>query len=558
VSGSLDQINALARAFFGRFFESEITTGTDDLKGAFFWLLATLAVPGVFIPWMMSFEWGMLALMEGREAVRIASRAEKTFYLGYSMVASGVLTTIAWGSLLPDRRDTLILGSLPVNPAVVVAAKLVALAAYVGLVAVFMHAVAAVSWGLILDDGTSATFGLRGMVTHLVASSAASITVCLSVAAVQGLALSLVGARLFGRVSTVLQVVLVGLIALCLASLPLMASSVVDTLGGGPQSQPWILLMPPLWFLGLYEQLLGTRDHLLLALARQAWMTLALCAAVAAITYPIAYRRLMVSVVETASEPRRSLSRAVRWVLVRAAGRHASARAAADFFMATLARVERQRFVLAIALGLAVAWGLPGWKAYVPSVEPTASLLALPLASMVFLLAGLRIASSLPADVRAAWIFDVHNLTRIHARQAVERTMFLLGVLPALLPSAPVYWWFWGTTVAVTHALVMSGVGVVLIELLIWHCDSMPCGQRWTPARGDFGRRWPLHVAIFLVVVTALPRVELLLFGNVLTAAGFVACVVVLAVGVRYASATHQIVPVHEAVDPVAGVLGLS
>ncbi len=136
--------------------------------------------------------------------------------------------------------------------------------------------------------------------------------------------------------------------------------------------------------------------------------------------------------------------------------------------------------------------------------------------------------------------------------------MFLLGVLPALLPSAPAYWWLWGTTVAVTHALVMSGVGVVLIELLIWHCDSMPCGQRWTPARGDFGRRWPLHVAIFLVVVTALPRVELLLFGSVLTAAGFVACLVVLAVGVRYASATHQIVPVHEAVDPVAGVLGLS
>lgn len=558
MTGTPDQVNALARAFFGRFFESEITTGTDDLKGAFFWLLATLAVPGVFIPWMMSFDWGVLALKEGREAVRIASRAEKTFYLGYSMVASGVLTTIAWGSLLPDKRDTLILGSLPVRPAVVVAAKLIALAAYVGLVAVFMHAVAAVSWGLILDDGTSATFGLRGMATHLVAASAASMTVCLAVAAAQGLTLSLVGARLFARVSTLLQVVLVGLSALCLASLPVMTSSAVDTLAGGPKSQPWILLMPPLWFLGMYEQLLGTNDSLLLALARQAWMTLGLCAAAAALTYPIAYRRLMATVVETGSGPRRRLSHAFRWLLVRAAGRHAAARAAADFFIATLARVERQRFVLAIALGLAVAWGLPGWKAYVPSVEPTTSLLALPLAAMMFLLVGLRVASSLPSDVQAAWVFDVHHLARVHARQALERMMLLLGALPVLVLSAPVYWRLWGHGVALTHACVMIGVGLVLIELLIWRCDGMPCGQRWTPARMDLGRRWPLHFAMFLVVVVSIPKLEITLFRNVCAAAGFVVSLLVMGFGLRYASANHQIVPVHEEVDPVAGVLRLN
>ena len=32
---TLDQIAALARAFFSRFFESEITAGTDDLKQSF-------------------------------------------------------------------------------------------------------------------------------------------------------------------------------------------------------------------------------------------------------------------------------------------------------------------------------------------------------------------------------------------------------------------------------------------------------------------------------------------------------------------------------------------
>ena len=39
-----NQLDALTRAFLVRFFESEITTGTDDLKRSFFWLLAALGV----------------------------------------------------------------------------------------------------------------------------------------------------------------------------------------------------------------------------------------------------------------------------------------------------------------------------------------------------------------------------------------------------------------------------------------------------------------------------------------------------------------------------------
>ena len=75
----VDQGRALTRAFLSRFFESEITTGTDDLKGSFFWLLAALAMPGLFIPWLMVFDWHMIGMFQGADALREASRAEKTF-----------------------------------------------------------------------------------------------------------------------------------------------------------------------------------------------------------------------------------------------------------------------------------------------------------------------------------------------------------------------------------------------------------------------------------------------------------------------------------------------
>jgi hypothetical protein len=552
------QVNALGRAFFVRFFESEITTGTDDLKQFFFWLLGALAVPGLFIPWIMSFEWQLLALVDGGDALRIASRAEKTFYLGFSMIASGVLTAIAWSSLLPDRRDTLILGAMPIQPRTVVVAKLVALAAYVGLVAVAMHAAGSIFWGSILGDKVSLLFTLRGIAAHFVACAAASISVLLAVAAAQGLTLTLAGPRLFRRLSTVLQVVVVGLVVFCLASLPTLNTAIVHTLGGGPRAQPWILSMPPVWFLGLYEWLLGTSDPLLVELARRAGITIGCTVVATILTFPLAYRRLMVSVVETGDEPSNAVARAVHSTLVRAAGRHPAPRAAAEFFTATIARVDRHRFVLAISVGLAIAWGLPGLRAYVPSARPTPELLALPMAIMMFLTAGLRIAASLPSDVRAAWLFEVHDLSRRDARRALERTILLLGVVPSVALSTPVYWYLWGSAIAISHAMVMSALGVALVELLIWHSDGMPCGQRWTPARMDFGRRWPVHLALFLIVVWVIPRLELILFRKPYAFTFFIAFLLVLAASVRYASARHQIVPVYEDVDPVAGVLRLN
>ena len=555
---ALDQVDALSRAFLIRFFESEITAATDDLKQPFFWLLAALAVPGMFIPWIMGFEWQLMALVQGAEAVRIASRAEKAFYLGFSMAASGILTAIVWSSLLPDRRDTLILGTLPLQPRTIVVAKLAALAAYLGLVAVGMHAVGSVFWGMILGDAVSPLFSLRGVFAHFVASSAASVSVFLAVAAAQGLTLAVAGPRLFRRLSTMLQVVIVALAVVCLAVLPRLNSTVVGTLADPDGPNSWLLSLPPVWFLGLYEWLLGTSDPLLLSLAGRALTAVTIVGLATVLSYPLAYRRLMVSVVEEGGQPENSVASALRRVVVRAAGTHPASVAAAEFFTTTLARVDRQRFVLAIATGLAIAWALPVLHGYTPSEQPSASILGLPVAVMMFLTVSLRVAASLPSDVRASWVFEIHDLSRQHARQAVERTMLLLGVLVPVAVSVPVYLYLWGAMIAISHALVIIALGIAVVELLIWHCVAMPCGQRWTPARIDFAPKWPLHFALFLIIVVGVPQLEVMLFQNASATASFVAVLFLIAGVIRYRSATHEIVPAYDDVDPVAGVLRLN
>ena len=557
MTNAWNQIAALSQAFLARFFESEITTGADDLKQSFFWLLAALAIPGIFIPWMMVFNWNMVGLFQGFEALRNASRAEKVFYLGLSMLSSGALTAFVWSSLLPDRRDTLILGALPVRARVVVLGKLAALAGYLGIVSVAMHAGGSIFWGSILGANAPFGFMVMGIVGHFLVSSAISVATMLAVAGVQGLLLTILGPRLYRRASTLLQVVVVGWLAVMLAWLPAMTSATPDTIKGAAGAQPWVLSMPPVWFLGLYEWMLGTDDPLLLELARRALLALGGCIAVVLVTYPLAYRRLMVSVVESGSHKRSRLARALQSGLVTLAGRHLSARAAAEFFTATVARVERQRFVIAIALGLALAWSLPGLRSLDPAAGPQAALLGLPIASMLFLLAGLRTASTLPSDPRAGWLFEVHDISRLHARQALERMLIILGVLPPLLLSTPVYWYLWGGGIALTHAVVMGTLGVTVTELLLWHCSGMPCGQPFVPARMGFGRRWPLHAALFLIAVLGIPWLEVLLFQSWTGTIAFVANLVAIAVAVRAASARHVIVPTYEDVDPVAGVLRL-
>ena len=554
----LDQVDALARAFFARFFESEITSGTDDLKQSFFWLLAALAMPGIFIPTLMSFEWGLVGRYRGYDVLQTVSMGEKAFYLGFAMVSSGALTAIAWTSLIPDKRDTLILGAMPVRPAIVVTAKLAALAAYIALIAAGTHLAGTLMWGSLLGNDAPFSFMLRCFAAHFVASAALSAATALAVAAAQGLTLALLGPQWFRRASTLLQVLVVAALALFFAFLPALNVSAVHTIAGGTRAQPWILALPPMWFLGLYEWMLGSTRPLVTDLAARAVLAFLVPLLLVVVTYPLAYRRLMVATVEAGRHERGGLARGAQRLLVGLSGRAPEVRAAAEFFTATIGRVERHRFVLAITVGVALAWSLPGLRALEPSAALSASILSLPIAMMMFLLAGLRVASVLPGDPRASWLFEVHDLSRADARQALERMLLALGVLPPILVSVPWYWQLWGPTAALVHAAVMAALGVATTELLLWHCSGMPCGSQWTPARMGFGRRWPLHLGFFLLLVGFVPHLEVLMMRSLSGAALFIAFLAILAFGVRLASAQHEIGPIYEEVDPVAGVLRIN
>lgn len=533
------QTAALVHAFLARFFENEITAGTSDLKSSFFWLLAFLMVPGFLIPFQMLFDWDFVARFHGPEVLRVVSRADKALYLGFTMVAAGVISAIAWSSLLTDRRDALILGAMPVRPALVVRAKLAALGLYILLIAIGMHTLASLAFGTMLSSRAPFEFLLRSITAHFVVSCAAGAFVVLSVAGIQGLALAVAGPRAFSRVAPALQVGLVGVVALGLLVLPTLNVSVVDTLREtGRNPQPWLLLTPPLWFLGAYEGLLGTDDPKLLALARTAMLALGAAALATVASYPLAYRRVMEGAVESGGADSRIGRAAIAETFARMLGRDPGVRATAQFFLSSAGRLERQRFAIASAIGLALAWSLPGILALVRAapVEPATTVLSLPIAAMIFVLVGLRTAAALPADLNARWLFQLQRPGRRHLHAALERTMFVLGVLPAVCAGVATAGPLWGVRVAALHGLLLIAVGALLIQMLLWLNDAMPCAQPWEPERLDLGRRWLLYLAIFLVFTAGIAALERALLASTLASASFVLAIAAAAAAVRYVS----------------------
>ena len=232
---------ALTLNFIARFFDFDLLGMRGDLRSSYLWLIAGLAPIGVLMPWFMVFAWEFIVLDGGTAALRLASMSEKTLYLGLSVIAPGALTLLSWQALLVNRRDALILGSLPIASSTVMRAKVLAIGLYGGLLSVGMHAAGSLSFALLLASGSPFSFLVRGVVAHFVAASMASCFALCTITSLQGGALALVGPRAFRRVSPILQVGVTAAILLLFVTLPSMSGNVIEAVSASSPERSWVL-----------------------------------------------------------------------------------------------------------------------------------------------------------------------------------------------------------------------------------------------------------------------------------------------------------------------------
>ncbi len=522
---------SLVQLFSRRFFENDLLAPDIDLRPAAIWLCAALAAPPFLWTVKQIFRFTITVKMLGYDGLEMASWFDKSLLLTLSMVNGGIVTLLCWEALLVDRRDALVLGSLPLSRPLIVCAKAAALARLFVLVAalnlpsILLFSVLAYS-----------TFGVamvaRSLLAHGIAVVAASTSTCLLLTAALVTVTSLFEGRWLRVTTVIVQAsVLVGLTGLILGAqwLPVVIES---ARASDPGRLGWMALWPPAWFLGLFQIVLGgpLGRPVFEALALPAIATCAIAACVCAPATLWLWRRALGALVSAGpgETPGRiwSIARHVPLWLARPP----LDRALMQFFLAVMWRSPRHRLASLTAAGLAVAVTLEGTLVLTARAATNSRWMtefAVPMLVMLCLLAVFRWVLTLPAELPASWVMGLVTPIRgAVVRRAVGRLLLVLAVMPAILVACVLSGWHGGLVSALAHSVVVLLAGLGLIEYALARVTFVPFVTEYLPGRSNLRARWPIHMIVLLFVVPTLAQIE-----RALVATPGVAFIVATAIG---------------------------
>jgi hypothetical protein len=502
----------LFRHFVVRFFDSDLVTTpgqwTKVLIGAF-----SLLIP-VFIMVMPSLahKYAILSSLPSAEPYRHAMRADQLWLITLGMSAVGLLAAVEWQALFPGIRDYLCLGTLPVRPRQIFASKLAALIALLSASIAVVNALPTVAF-LALAHGrweTNPSFAAH-LWAHGVSCGLAAYFLCFALIACQGILLNILPPRLFGVVTGYVQGLVITLM-LVLIVLSVSIDPNVETAVLAPELSKWL---PPVWFLGLYQVLLGNAEPRFQALATRALVGSAIAAGAALISYLISYQRHRRLFVECAGVRRRE--RTLGRTALDSLMPHPRQQAVFVFMARTLARSTQHRMVLMGYLGFSLAMVLSGIvglretpgvaRIFKPNQLVMAAFVNAHLVLLIGLLIGLRHLFSIPAELRANWIF---RLTEREGRgqwlRAIDHfALFSVAPVMLLLPlplEAAMLGWR-----AAGEVIVFAVGGLLVYERLFFEAEKLPFTCSYLPGKRP---AWAL-VLTFIGVVSLLPVANLML-----------------------------------------------
>ena len=470
------QVRALTAAFFARFFESDTTAERTDAMRGFLWLVAVLGAPGLLLTMYRQFLWERLSrLGDGLVALHRTQRIDTAEYLALTFVAVAIVAAARWQSLLIDRRDALILGTLPARARIIVVAKLAALAAYTALLAAGMHAGSVIVYGVALGGLERPTNVLGRLVGLAAAGMGLTTFVMTSIAAVQAIGLAAVGPRRFQRASVTLQMAILALVLAVFVLMPAESTRAFSTFDADGVAGPaWVTWLPPVWFLGVSETVSGAATDELRALALRGAWAMAASVGLLLLAAPIAGARTLRAAFALSALGRWRAGR-VADRLARTLTRRPAARGAVAFTLATLGRVSAPRLVLAL-LAAAGLMGLVPVFAALASFKPeaTAAVLAFPFVMQFFALLGLRLAIRTPVELPGRWLFDQTDVSPLAGRDAAWKILFAGGVVVPIACTTVLWFWLWEPAVAAARLASAFAGGLLALEVLLWGYVGVP------------------------------------------------------------------------------------
>jgi hypothetical protein len=531
-----DLFLVLLKHFFDRFFDNELVSRQGDVTAGLSKVAGVLAAPGLLCFWLMP-KYTVLAIMPAQIA-EVRSLSDKLFFLTLSMVVMGFLTVLEWDALFPDRRDFTILIPLPIRLESVFVAKIVSLCGFVLLFFVAANAISTFLYPFVAMR-PPVTLGsiARSLASHAIAVLAGTCFVFFFFVALQGLLMNFLSFRAFRRVSTYIQLISV-FVLLLMTFLLLDFSSLLHS----AKYQHYFYYFPPMWFLGLYETLLQQPDPLpgssQLAV-RALWTVIG----VSILSYVLSYKRHVKRSLESEDIFDVVPSRISTWACAfidRFLVPLPLEQACFYFTGKTLFRSRKHWLYLSAYVGVGFGLVVQGVMAAMsrsgnPGVgQPTPALLSVPLILSFFLLSGMRYVFTLPAELRANWVFQLSDADgRTECLSGVRKAMFVFGVLPLFAALLPAYVFLWGWSAALFQTFFDIVLSLLLIELLLYRFHKIPFTCSYLPGKANITAFWFLYWLGFATYAYTMASVEIWALHDPIRMAGMF-LLGAIAVGVTY------------------------
>jgi len=515
------QFEILVRHVFHRFLHNELLTSDDDETKRVMQISCAFAVPGMLVA---------LFLFPAYHAFPPypvprpfwAQAGDHYFYVMYSFVVMGAATVFEWDLLFPDLVDVFVLTVQPIANRRVFFARVLALAIFLGLV-LFGTSILGI---LFLPLVAELPNFFRHLLAHSTAVFASGMFSAATFLALQGILLNIVGENIFRRITPLLQGASIMLLLAILLLHPTISRSLEPLLTSGA---PMVRLFPPFWFLGIYERLLmgPSAPGIFHELARTGCYALLVVLACAVLTYPLAYRRRVRQLIEggrAVATPGRTAAPFQR-ILQATVLRLPAQRAIFHFISQTILRSQRQRVMLAMYGGLAIALTLSDMLIFRvgdghvrPVLLPSGIRSAIPV--MVFwTVAGLRSVLASPIDRRGAWLFRViigrPNTGHLAgARVWVTLWAAVIGLAAAIALHALSPESLQSHLVSADQLLIAIGVSILLADIYLFSVRSVPFTHLRKSSITDLPLVIVRYVVLFPLLVAILVHNETWIEAN--------------------------------------------
>ena len=477
----------LTRHFLARMFDSELFA----VRGQ--WQTAAISAVAAILPVGMLFgnyaaKYRHLAHLPSPVPFRAQAVADELSLLTLVMAVSGLVALLQWQALFPSKRDYFALAALPVRSRQIFAARFAAVLIFVSAVVLLLNLpLAMVVPGQMMGRWAKNPSLLANMAAYAVTACLACAFVFLAAMALQGTLLHLLPRKLFARLSVYVQGI--GMAVCFLAALFSWTIGQWDpaTVARLPEFGRWL---PPVWFGGMHEALLGDRDVFFHAMKSRAWQALAIAAATTVVTYLVGfarYRKLLIDAPDDGLARRHRRISLLRWIAP-----DPRAEAVLQFMARTLARSRVHRVLLLAYIGVAFGLVLNSlllthsttylrrwWYEALQFV-----VLFWPLMLSAVILPGFRHVASLPAELSANWIFQTtESLGRAKWMAAVERFVVVCLIGPIYLVMAPLSISVLGWGLALRMLTLQMLVSLTMFEVIFGQWQQLPFTCSYRPAK---------------------------------------------------------------------------